>query len=214
MKYLTIFFSLLLLSFGSSAHQSDLSTVVISRTSEGRYVLQITSALTAFAGEVDYRYGKNAYQTPAEFQALVIQHFRQTFFLIVNDQDTLRFINPTVLLGHETKLLAEITGLPSRITSIRLRNGLFQDVANNQSLLVMLAEGLPPQQYVLGNDNHQQVNLQLTNGTWTTVPQQAGFLVSQNLSRWLLLVIPVACVVYWVDKKRAARLRPDGQLRA
>ena len=110
MKYFPLLFLLLLLSFGSSAHQSDLSTVVISKTGEGKYVLQITSALTAFEGEVVYRYGKNAYKTPAEFNALVVQHFRKNFSLIVNESDTLRFLDPAVLLGHETKLLARNHG--------------------------------------------------------------------------------------------------------
>lgn len=210
MKYFPLLLLLLLLSFGSVAHQSDLSTVVISKTSEGKYVLQITSALTAFEGEVDYLYGLKAYKTPAEFNALVVQHFRKNFSLVVNDQDTMRFSNPAVLLGHETKLLAEITGMPTRVTSIRLRNGLFRDVANNQAMLVMLADNLPPQQYVLSNDNHQQLHLQLTNGQWASVQQQAGFLANPNNSLWLLLIIPVAYLVYRADqrKARASGLKP------
>ncbi|WP_139255246.1 hypothetical protein [Hymenobacter psychrophilus] len=203
MKYFPLVFLLLLLSFGSSAHQSDLSTVVISKIPEGKYVLQITSALTAFEGEVDYLYGQNAYQTPAEFNALVVRHFRRNFSLIVNESDTLRFLDPAVLLGHETKLLAEITGMPARVTSLRLRNGLFREVANNQAMLVMLADNLPTQQYVLSNDNQQQLHLQLSNGQWVSVQQQAGFLANPNNSLWLLLIIPVAYLVYRADQRKA-----------
>ena len=69
-------------SISIQAHQSDLSTVMIYQNEKGKCFLQIYSSLTAFEGEIDYKYGKNAYKTPDEFRALVIDHFKKNILFI------------------------------------------------------------------------------------------------------------------------------------
>ena len=156
----------LFFSISIQAHQSDLSTVMISQDEKGKCYLQIYSSLTAFEGEVDYKYGKNAYKTPEEFRALVIDHFKKNVLFICNDQDTLKFGKPLVLLGHETKLVVEVFGFPKNISSMYFKNGMFMDTHHNQSSLIILKKGLPSQLYVLNDENKQQIDLVLENGKW------------------------------------------------
>lgn len=59
--------TLLLLCTGVvHAHQPDLSNIMIFEQN-GKNLLMIRSALTAFEGEVDFHYKKGAYKTPEAF---------------------------------------------------------------------------------------------------------------------------------------------------
>ena len=49
---------MIITSFSSHAHLPDLSTAVLSKTDTGKFILQITSSLLAFEGEIDYLYSK------------------------------------------------------------------------------------------------------------------------------------------------------------
>ena len=82
MKKNIIWVLLLFNSISILAHQSDLSTVLISQDEKGKCFLQIYSSLTAFEGEIDYKYSKNAYKTPEEFRTLVIEHFKKNVLFI------------------------------------------------------------------------------------------------------------------------------------
>ncbi|MFM7488129.1 MAG: hypothetical protein ACKO13_14560, partial [Cytophagales bacterium] len=100
----------------ANAHSPDLSSMMIYEQN-GKFLMIIKSSLTAFEGEINYIYGKNAYKTPEEFIQLVIKHVRKSSFVIINN-DTIRFANVQVMLGHETTLFAELTGSPTDYKSI------------------------------------------------------------------------------------------------
>lgn len=174
------------------AHQPDLSTLVISKTNQGKYIIQLSSALTAFEGEVEYKFSKRAYKTPEEFRALVIKHFIENTTLIFNTTDTVIFTNPIVILGHETKLVAELKGFPLEKKSIYFKSTVFKDIHHNQSAVIMLVEGLPKQQYTLSNENNHELNLTLKEGKWTIVNNKSDSFNYQNLLYLLILIIPAS----------------------
>lgn len=153
----------------SFAHQPDLSTMMLYQDEQGRSYLQIYGALTAFEGEIDYKYSEKSYKTPEQFKQLVLKHFKKNVFFIVNSNDTLRLERPQVILGHETKVVCEVFGFPKKINELMIKNSMFIDIPNNQSLVILLQKGLPVQQFKLNNSNQQQVNLKLTNGNWELV---------------------------------------------
>jgi hypothetical protein len=153
-------------SISIQAHQLDLSTVLISQDEKGKCFLQIYSSLSAFEGEIDYKYSMNAYKTPEEFRALVIEHFKKNVLFICNEKDTLKFGKPIVLLGHETKLVVELFGFPENIRSMYFKNKMFMNTPHNQSSLIVLKKGLPNQLYVLNDENKQEIDLVLENGKW------------------------------------------------
>ena len=163
-----LFFMALFVSFASYAHQPDVSTAVLSKTDDGKYILQITSSLSAFEGEIDYLYSKGAYKTPEDFIKLVVDHFNKNVFFIVNEKDTLKFGKPLVLLGHESKLVVEILNFPKNTNSFYFRNTMFKDMPHNQMAVMMLIEGFPKEQYILANENEQTIQLELKEGAWVT----------------------------------------------
>ena len=164
------------------AHQPDLSNLMIYEQN-GKYILVIKSALSAFEGEVDYLFGKNAYKSPEEFQLLVIKHFQKNCKLIMNNEP-IRLINPKVVLGHETTLFAELSLVPKKISSIYVKNTLFKDMPVSLCEMILTLNDLPQKQYLLNNVNNYEVELQLENNSWTVVEN-----ASSNTTLILLAVV-------------------------
>lgn len=197
-----LFFTMFLICIASYAHQPDFSTAVLSKTDDGIYVLQITSSLSAFEGEIDYLYSKDAYKTPEDFKKLVVDHFNKNVFFIVNEKDTLKFGKPLVLLGHESKLVVEILNVPKNINSFYFHNTMFKDMPHNQMAMIMLVDGFPKAQYVLENKNEQTVQLELKDGTW--FPVENNEIAIKKFGCMfvflVLLMIPLFCVNYYNRK--------------
>lgn len=184
----------MLMSIVSYAHQPDLSTLVFSQSSDGKYILQLNSALTAFEGEIDYLYTKTAYKTPEEFKKLVINHFEKNIVFVINDHDTLTFSNPLVILGHETELIVEVSGIPKTISSIYLKSTIFRDMPRNQSVVIMLKTGFPDQKYILNNENNQEIHLIKKGDKWNDLKQKQSILTTKNL----LFIFPIIILVFYL----------------
>jgi len=161
--FLTAF---LLVSNVLFAHNPDFSSIIISKTENGQIVMQLNSSLTAFQQEVNYVNGEGAYASPEEFQDLVLQLFESRFAIVLNDNITLQFKNSQVFLGHETKIVSELVGLPEEINHIYLKNELFKDLYNSQSVVVFLLDEFPKEKFTLQRDNQHELNLTLKKGKW------------------------------------------------
>lgn len=158
------------------AHQLDLSNIIISKTNNGKVILQVNSSLSAFQEEINFNYAQGSYKTPEEFQNLVLQHFLANFSLSINNEENLQFKNPKVFLGHETKLVAEILGLPGTIRAIDIKSEIFKNIYNNQSVVIFMMEGFPKEKYTLDNNNDHEINVIMKNGTWENLkPERASF---------------------------------------
>jgi hypothetical protein len=165
------------------AHQPDLSNLMIYEQN-GKYILVIKSSLTAFEGEIDYLFGKNAYKSPEEFQLLVIKHFQKNCNVVINNEN-IKLINPKVILGHETTLFAELSNVPKTISSIDVKNTLFKDMPVSLCEMILTLNPVPQKQYLLNNVNNYEVKLQLENNSWSVVED-----ASPNTT-FILLVIGV-----------------------
>ncbi len=189
------------------AHQPDLSSLMIYEQN-GKYLLIIKSSLTAFEGEIDYYFKKNAYKTPEEFQELVIKYFQKKCFVIANN-DTIKFINTRTILGHETTVFAELTNVPNTINSIYVKNTLFQDMPNNMCELILTIKGLTQKQYILNKDNKQEVTLRLENNIWV-IDEVSNHLYKTSNLFFLIAVILLALIVITIiilkKKKMAIRV--------
>lgn len=195
MKFKSIFLMIGMVFFTPFlfAHSPDLSSMMIYEQN-GKYFLAIKSSLTAFEGEIDYHFKENAYKTPEEFQQLVSKHFQKNCLLIINN-DTIKFINPTVVLGHETTVFAELLNVPDKFNSLYVRNTVFKDMPNNMCELILTLKGLPQKQYILTNENKQEVKLNVENDNWEVEETNASFFKSSNLLLWSLLFLSVLVVV-------------------
>ncbi len=195
-----LFALLLSTTFTANAHSPDLSSVMIYEQN-GKLLLLIKGSLTAFEGEVDYHFKKNAYKTPEEFVQLVIKHFGNNCLVIINN-DTIKFINPQVQLGHETTLFAELKNVPQEIQSCYVKNTLFKDTPNHQSELVITAKGLPQKQYILYNGNNYEVRLSVENKIWVIDNADSSFFTNSTFILTALLFLTVLVITIVVKHRR------------
>ncbi len=142
---------------------------------QGKSLLVIKSSLSAFESEITYTYPHVSFQSPEEFQELVIQHFYKKCLLVVND-DTIRFSHPQVMLGHETTLVAEIEHLPSKIESLYIQNMVFGDIYNSVCEVILSKSDFAQKQFLLNADNNREARLVVENGSWV---------ISETQSHWL-----------------------------
>ncbi len=182
------------------AHNPDIASLMIYEQN-GKSILLIKSSLTAFEGEVDYVFGKNAYKTPEEFNQLVIQHFIKNCSLIVNG-NKLDFSNIQVQLGHETNLFAELINMPEKISAIDVKCALFKDMSNNKCTLILATKGLPQQQYLLNNSNNHQVKLKVEDNTWVVEEENRAFYLSSTFIIGVSLLILLLISSFFVFNRK------------
>ena len=200
-KNFSVLMIFLLMSNTLFAHQPDLSNIVISKTDNGQVILQVNSSLTAFQQEVNFVNGEGFYKSPEEFRNLVIKHFNSRFSMIINKKDTIQFKNPKVFLGHETKLVVEIIGLPETINSIQLKNTLFKDIYHSQSIVIFLLEQFPTQKFSLDVDNKYQINLALKKGNWENILEEKMTSNFKYVGYFTILLVILAVFLVLKRKK-------------
>jgi hypothetical protein len=182
------------------AHEPELSSFMIYQQN-GKTLLLMKCSLTAFEGEIDYHYKKNSYKTPEEFRQLVIKRFQENCTIIINDE-TIKLINPQVILGHETTLFAELVNTQKKIVSLYTKNSFFKEVNRNRCELILTMKDLPQKQFILQNDNNQEVKLKVENNNWViddSVPFYKNFILILLLA--FIILIPLILFVTFKFKK-------------
>ncbi len=194
--YLIVLF---LFAKGVQAHQPDLSSLMIYEQN-GRCFLAIKSSLTAYEGEIDYVFGKNAYKSPEAFQQIAIKYFQENCRIIING-DTIKFQNPRVILGHETTLFAELLNVPDELTSIYVKNTMFKDMPSNMCEIILAIKGISQKQYILDNANQHEVKLKLENNNWLVKENKH----STSTFSYLFIgggLLVIAILVFTVNRKK------------
>jgi hypothetical protein len=181
------------------AHSPDLSNLMIYEQN-GKCFLLIKSSLTAFEGEVDFHFKKNAYKTPEEFNQLVIKHFKKNCFVVIN-RDTIELSNAQVKLGHETTLFAELINPPQKIESYYIRNTFFKDMPSNQCELVLTTKDLPQKQFIFNSENNQEVKLRVENNQWIVEKAATSIFKNPNPLLWAGIFSTICIVAIAVSKK-------------
>ena len=174
------------MSLGMKAHQADISTTMLVEKENGTWVLQISSSLTAFQHEIRTHFAETPYETPEEFQQMVIEHIKNNLQLSFNDSQNITLGKGDVRLGHETKVVFQVFGIPSDIKSVLVKNTVFDAIHRSQSALVLLKEGFNKEQFVLNDANNHTVELQVNGNEFAEVEENNTSLISAGL---LLIVI-------------------------
>lgn len=191
---------ILLICFRAAmAHQPDLSSLMIYEQN-GKTILLIKSSLTAFEQEIVYLYGKDSYKTPQEFQQLVIKHLQEKCAVKMNNE-SLKFVNPQVLLGHETTVFAELSNRPKNIKSIYVKNEIFKDMPNNVCEVILTLNSLPQKQFVLGNNLGYKATLNIVNGIWEMTEKKVSFL--EKFPYIFMGLLALASLLFVVFKKKS-----------
>ena len=161
----TLFVVVLLITISAKAHQADVSTTMLVERENNTWVVQISASLTAFQHEIRTHFSETPYKTPEEFQRMVLEHMKNNFLINFNGEN-ISFGEGVVQLGHETKVVFEVFGIPSDIQTVQVKNTAFQDINKNQSALVLLKEGFNKEHFVLNDANDHTLNLYVEGNTF------------------------------------------------
>jgi len=146
----TIFFLFFFLtSITAKAHQPDVSTTMLVEKENNVWILQISASLTAFQQEIRTHYSETPYKTPDEFRQMVLEHIKKNLTIRFNKEQEITLSAGIVKLGHETKVVFEVFGVPTNINSVYVKNTAFKEIYKNQSALVLLKDGFNKEHFVL-----------------------------------------------------------------
>ncbi len=195
LRFLILFLLSSCITYG---HGPDLAIMMVYQQN-GKTLLVVKSSLTAFEGEVDFIFGKNAYKSPEEFQLLAISHFQKKCS-VVFDGDTIGFNNPNVILGHETTLITELSNVPARFNSIDIRNTMFGDIPANMCEVILALNGLPQKQYILNNQNKHIARFKLDGGKWTL--DESTHSINYMAVLFVSMVLLIALTILLFERKK------------
>ena len=197
-----------LISMASFAHNPDVSTTMLVEKENNTWVLQISASLTAFQQEIRTHFSETPYQSPEEFQQMVLEHIKNNLEVSFNDGALIALGPGMVKLGHETKVVFEVLGIPSDIKSVRVKNTTFADISRNQSALLLFKEGFSKDQFVLHNANNHILELQVKGNTFVEAGKSKASFFSPYFGLLLIGLIGIGYVFYYVFDKKM-RLIPE-----
>ena len=187
-----IFSIAFLVTLAVNAHQPDKSTTMLVEQENKTWVLQISASLTAFQQEIRTHFADIPYKTPEEFQQMVLEHIKNNFNITFNDSQDIRLSEGRVILGHETKVVFEVFGVPSDIKSVFVKNSAFKDIHHNQSALVLLKEGFNKEHFVLNDANKHNLNLKVEGNKFVEIVEKENSMVTSKIVLPLISVFLLA----------------------
>ena len=178
------------------AHQPETSTTLLVEKDNNTWILQISASLTAFQQEIKTNFPE--YKSPEEFQNMVLEHIKNNVEITFNENQPITLNNGIVKLGHETKVVFEVTGVPSEIKSVYVVNSAFNDIYKSQSALVLLKNGFDKEHFMLNDANNHTIKLVTDKNQFVAVESNKASLFSVNL---LFVFIGICALSLLVFKK-------------
>ena len=195
-KYISVCIVVLCSMLGY-AHNPDVSTTMLVEKENNIWVLQISSSLTAFQQEVRTHFSKTPYKTPEEFQQMVLEHIKNNLEISYNNGSKINFGQGIVKLGHETKVVFEVFGIPSNLQSLQVTNTTFKDIGKSQSALFIFKDGFSKDQFILNNENEHSLELKASGNKFI---ESNKLKASFNSTFAIIIVISLLAFSFIVQK--------------
>ena len=172
---------LLFMAMAVKAHQADVSTTMLVEKPDNSWVLQISASLSAFQHEIRTHFSETPYKTPDEFRQMVLEHIKNNLHISFNGGGDISFSNGVVILGHETKVVFEVFGIPSEINSVLVKNSAFKDIHRNQTALFLFKDGFGKEQFLLNEANDHTLALEVGGNKFVEAGHYEANLFSSNI---------------------------------
>lgn len=202
MKKVIILALFLFTSVVMKAHQPNVSTTMLVEKENNTWILQISASLSAFQQEIKTHYAETPYKTPEEFQKMVIEHIKNNLEINFNQNQEITLGKGYVKLGHETKVVFEVFGVPSEINTVFVKNSAFKDIHKNQSALVFLKEGFNKEHFVLNDKNNHALNLLVDKNKFVVKTENQASFFSYNMLFMLLGLAVVGFIFQKISIKK------------
>lgn len=206
MKRNILFLSLVLLTTVSFAHNPDASTTMLVEKENNVWVLQISASLTAFQQEIRTNFSETPYKTPEEFQQMVLEHVKKNLLIRFNGEEAVRLSDGVVKLGHETKVVFEVFGVPSTIYSAEIKNTAFDDIYRSQSALVFLKDGFNKNHFILDDTNDHSLSLKVKGNEFVKVVENTASPISSKVVFVLIGLFGLGFLAQFIYKRQKSSL--------
>ncbi|WP_339836995.1 DUF6702 family protein [uncultured Maribacter sp.] len=177
------------------AHQADVSTTMLVEKENNSWILQISCSLTAFQHEIRTHYSETPYQTPEEFKQMVLAHLKKNLHISFNGNESVSLSDGVVILGHETKVVFEVFGIPSEINSVIFKNSAFKDIHKNQSALMLFKKDFSKEHFVLNDANSHTLNLEVNGNGFIEVGKNEAGLMSYQIVFALIGIMGIGFII-------------------
>ena len=205
MKKFSLLLIVVMFSVGCFAHNPDLSTTMLVEKENNTWVLQISASLTAFQKEIRTRFAETPYKTPEEFQQMVLEHIKNNFEISFNNGQLVTLEHGLVKLGHETRVVFEVIGVPAEIQSVRVNNATFEDITQSQSALFIFKEGFSKDQFVLNKANNHTLALEANGTKFIESNQNHASLLSPYFGFGFIGFLIIGYVLYYLFGYRKSK---------
>ncbi|MFB9053149.1 hypothetical protein ACFFVB_08660 [Formosa undariae] len=159
-------------SLSAFAHSPTNSTTVLVEGKDGKWMLQIRAALTAFETEVDTRFSVDSYKTPEEFKERVVQ-FLTDDIVIAFDGVVSALKHPNVKLGHETIVVFKFE-VPDDFETLSIQNSGFSNIYRSKNTMLVVREGFDKANFVLDKANNFKVELAVEGNQFSQIEQNSS----------------------------------------
>ena len=194
--YLLILANLLFIIIGH-AHSPNASTTMLVEKSNGSWILQISSSLTAFQQEVRTHFTETPYKSPEEFQHMVLEHLKNNIDIDYNNGSSVKIGNGSVKLGHETKVIFEVFGIDENMKTLNMRNTAFNDITQSQSALFIFKNGFKKDQFILNNENEHSIALKVDDNKFVEIDKQKA-----GIDPWIVIFLLTGLLLIGLLTKR------------
>ncbi|EPR65330.1 hypothetical protein [Cyclobacterium qasimii] len=202
--------SLLLLTWAgiAQAHQPAISSIILAEKADHSWILQIRSPLTSFEYVVKQKYGESSFATAEAFQELVVDYLKENISIRFNGAENLVLQKGTVQLGHETNVFFQVEGVPEIVESIAVNNPSFAGINRNQSIFMVLKEGMTNNQFILNNENQHSADLQLEGSGFVSQESNLTFglfqqsIIPSGYKLWISGIVLVLLAGFYLKQKR------------
>lgn len=185
-SFLLIIFVLFCLTPSNlKAHNPSHSSLILTEGEHNQWTLLISTSLTAFQHEIRKKHGVDSYKTPDEFKTLAVNHLLENISIICDtNKENIKLEKVGIKIGHSTKAVFKIIGIPKIFNSIRVKNTCFKNLSSNQSALVILKKGIAKKQFTLNKENEHTIRLILKDSKFEIASKKEA---NRNYTLWFLI---------------------------
>ena len=133
---------------------------------------------------------------------MVLEHLKNNLHFSFNGSEEVSLGHGVVKLGHETKVVFEVVGIPVDINTVLVKNTAFKDIHKNQSVLVLLKEGFDQEHFVLNNANNHTLALKVNGNEFGEAGKSKTNFFSSYLGLVFIGILGFGYTVYYVFKNK------------
>lgn len=186
------------LTLAVKAGQPDVSTTMLVERGDNSWLLQINVPLTAFQEEIRQTYSDALYESPKDFELLVLKHIKEHLQIRFNDGRSIPLKSGLVQLGHDAQVVFEISRVPYEVHQLAIKNSVFGNLPGRQGSLFILKEGIDRGHFVFDDSNDHTLSIQVDKDKFVEVGDAETRIFSTARLLYLLAIVGVGL---WVQRK-------------